>query len=162
VLFYLLRNGLKFLANFTEWAKRLLAWLAGLFGGPKPQLETEPDAGKGKRMARPRPFASFRNPFLDGTAEQLAPEEVVRYSFEALESWAYERGYGRQPQETPLEFAERVALEVPALEAEARGIAGLYARAAYARGRLPSGCLDTVRQFWTRLLRVEEAPLSAG
>src|SRR5207237_9927374 len=121
----------------------------------------EVDAGNRKKRARPRPFASFKDPFQDGTAERLAPEEVVRYSFEALESWAYERGYGRQPQETPLEFAERVALEVPALEAEARGVAGLYARAAYARGRLPAGCLGTVEQFWSRLLRVEEAALSA-
>jgi hypothetical protein len=158
-LFYLLRNGLKFLANFTDWAKRLLAWWAGLFGR-KPQTDPEADAGKREKVARPRPFATFRNPFQDGTAERLAPEEVVRYSFEALESWAWERGYGRQPQETPLEFAERVAIEVPALEAEARGVAGLYARAAYARGRLPSGCLTTVEQFWSHLLRLEEAPLS--
>src|SRR5207302_8131054 len=133
VLFYLLGNGLKFLANFTNCAKRLLAWCAGLFGGRKSQADSEAGAGKREKVARPRPFAAFRNPFEDGTAAQLAPEEVVRYSFEALESWAWERGYGRQPQETPLEFAERVAIEVPALEAEARGVAGLYARAAYAR-----------------------------
>src|SRR5260370_1921964 len=37
VIFFVLRSGLKFLANFTDWAKRLLAaiqaWWAGLFGG---------------------------------------------------------------------------------------------------------------------------------
>src|SRR5262249_37388026 len=37
VLFYLFTRGLSFLANFTDWARRLLeawrAWWAGLFGG---------------------------------------------------------------------------------------------------------------------------------
>ena len=52
-----------------------------------------------------------------------------------------EKPLGRAQQETPLEYAERLVGEVPALEQEARGLAGLYARAAYARGRLPAGCL---------------------
>jgi hypothetical protein len=165
VLFFIFRSGLKFLANFTNWARQLLAalqaWWAGLFGKGAEKVQADLEAEMQARAKRPRPFAAFRNPFHDGSAEQLAPEEVVRYSFEALQSWAWERDLGRQPQETPLEFAERLIIEVPAMETEARGLAGLYARAAYARGRLNPGCLATVKQFWNRLETVEEKPLSA-
>ncbi|HMC90030.1 MAG TPA: DUF4129 domain-containing protein, partial [Gemmataceae bacterium] len=164
VIFFILRSGLKFLANFTDWAKRLLAaiqaWWAGLFGGAKEKTDADAENEAAGETSRRRPFASFRNPFQDGTAEQLAPEEVVRYSFEALQAWACERGLDRASQETPLEFAERLIAEYPALEGEGRGLAGLYARAAYARGRLNPGCLGTVKQFWTRLEQVTERPLS--
>ncbi|HEV3081622.1 MAG TPA: DUF4129 domain-containing protein [Gemmataceae bacterium] len=164
VIFFILRSGLKFLANFTDWAKRLLAaiqaWWAGLFGGAKEKTAAELESEAGPQGSRRRPFASFRNPFEDGTADQLPPEEVVRYSFDALQSWAGERGLDRAPQETPLEFAERLIAEYPALEVEGRGLAGLYARAAYARGRLNPGCLGTVKQFWSRLEAVSERPLS--
>jgi hypothetical protein len=47
-----------------------------------------------------------------------------------------EHSLGRQPGETPLEFAERLSLEIPGLEDEVRSLAGLYVRLAYARGSL--------------------------
>jgi len=85
----------------------------------------------------------------------------VRYSFEALQSWAWERNLGRGPAETPREFVERVVAEVPGLDREARGLGALYARVAYARGNLGPAALDPLRQFWLRLTEVTERPLSA-
>src|SRR5262249_19063851 len=119
---------------------------------------TEPAAAT-KRP--PRPFRSFRNPFEDGSAERLPPDEVVRYTFMALHSWAYERDLGREPDETPLEFAGRVGAEVPGLDEYARRLATLYARAVYARGTLPASSLAAVRQFWDKLEAVVEQPMSA-
>ncbi len=161
VVFFLLRSGLQFLANFTDWAKRLLAWWQGLFARSKAPVGSPADEDELARIAPPRPFASFHNPFVDGRAEQLSPDELARYSFEALQSWAWERELGRQPEETPLEFAERLVVEVPALEADARRLASLYARVAYARGSLTRGCLGTLRQFWQRLDSLDEKPVSA-
>ncbi|TMQ31827.1 MAG: DUF4129 domain-containing protein [Planctomycetota bacterium] len=164
VLFFVLRSGLRFLANFTDWARRLLAmlsaWWAGLFGG-KGGAEMESAAATAERKARPRPFASFHNPFLDGSAQQQSPEEVVRYSFEALHSWAWERGLGRQPEETPIEFADRLVQDFPAMDTQTRRLASLYARVAYAHGRLTPASLGAVKEFWDRLQAVEEKPLSA-
>jgi hypothetical protein len=165
VLFFLLRAGLQFLANFTNWAKQLLdAWRAfweRLFGAGRKDAQGGGDSGDGEvAPARPRPFVSFHNPFVDGSAENFPPDEVVRYTFMALQSWAWERGLGRQPQETPLEFAARIGIEVPGLEADARRLAALYARAVYARGSLPADSLAAVRQFWERLEAVAEQPLS--
>jgi hypothetical protein len=155
VLFFVLTRGLQFLANFTDWARRLLdtlrAWWAGLFGGAGSDASEDSTADEAEPAHRPRPFASFGNPFLDGRAEQLSPDELARYSFEALQAWAWERDLGRNPEETPLEFAERLAAEVPALEASSRRLAALYARSLYARGRLPASCLTVLREFWQHL-----------
>ena len=85
----------------------------------------------------------------------------MRYSFEALHSWAWERGLGRQPEETPIEFADRLVQDFPAMDTQTRRLASLYARVAYAHGRLTPASLGAVKEFWNRLQAVEEKPLSA-
>lgn len=160
----LLKALLQFLANFTSWARGLLDSLRslwqGLFGWlhrEAPVVEVAEETGP----TPPAPFASFANPFRDGRAGHLSPEELVRYSFAALEAWAQERDLGREQGETPFEFAGRVAEEVPSLETEVRQLAALFARAAYAPGPLPSSSHEILRQFWQRLDAVAEQPLSA-
>jgi hypothetical protein len=164
--FIVLRALLRFLSNFTDWAKRLLAALQGLwdalFGWIWRDSFSEEKKAEPVAPARPpRPFASYRNPFWDGGSNQTSPEALVRYSFEALEAWAREHALPRGAEETPLEFGLRLGEEVPGLAEQARGLTVLYARAAYARGRLPVSCVDSVRQFWQRLEEIQEAPLSA-
>jgi hypothetical protein len=158
----ILRSGLRFLANFTSWARRLLdalqAWWEGLFG--RGEAEPEAETEKSVHMPRPRPFASFTNPFLDGRDAQLSADALTRYSFEALQAWAWEQGLGRRRGETPLEFAERLGTDVPRLETEVRSLAGLYVRLAYARSSLTPGCLGLLKQFWQRLEGVEERSIS--
>jgi hypothetical protein len=167
VVFFVLRGGLQFLANFTDWARRLLeAWRnfwANLFGGRKPERAAEAEAGdEAESEGVPeRPFADFANPFDSGAAGRWPARELVKYTFAALQAWARERDLGRQPGETPQEFSERVAGEVPALEADVCRLAALYARAVYARGGLPGNTAEVVRQFWERLERVASQPLSA-
>jgi hypothetical protein len=164
VLFFVLRSGLQFLANFTDWARRLLdAWRnfwANLFGGGRKTTEEEEQVEREEQPLRERPFASFRNPFAGGRIGMAMPE-LIRYTFAAAQAWARERDLGRQPGETPLEFAGRVGAEVPALEADLQRLAILYARAVYGRGGLPGDSLEMLRQFWQRLEAVAEQALSA-
>lgn len=75
----------------------------------------------------------------------------MKYSFAALEAWAWEHEQGRDPQETPLEFAGRLAKEHQSLETSAPRLAGLYARLAYARGALPEASRAHVEEFWRQL-----------
>jgi hypothetical protein len=165
VLFVLFRSGLQFLAGFTDWARRLLdAWnnfWASLFGGrragKKSEEEEEAEAGRPERVV---PFSAFPNPFAGGPAGMATPE-LVKYTFAALQAWARERDLGRQPGETALEFTERLGDELPALEAELRRLAALYARAVYARGGLPPNAVELVRQFWEKLEAFAEQPMSA-
>jgi hypothetical protein len=166
VVFHLMRSGLNWLANFTKWARDLLdslrAFWERLFGKREKVTGSDSAAEPIATTVRPpRPFSSFRNPFDDGSASRMPPEEVIRYTFAALQAWAHERELGRPPEETPLEFAARVGDEVPALDAEARQLALLYASAVYACDRLPKHCIETVRRFWSKLETVAEQPLSA-
>lgn len=164
VLFFVLRSGLQFLANFSDWARRLLDALrnfwANLFGGRRQTVEEEEASEQEEERLRERPFASFRNPFADGRSRMALPE-LIRYTFAAAQAWARERDLGRQPGETPLEFADRIGTEVPALEKDLHRLAVLYARAVYARGGLPADSLEVLEQFWERLEAVAEQPLSA-
>jgi hypothetical protein len=164
VLVFVLRGGLRYLANFTQWARDLLnalrRWWEGLFGGGGRQEDEAvvEDAGGGPP---PRPFAAYLNPFVDGSAERRSPQELLRYTFAALQAWAWEHDLGRQIGETPLEFADRLGGEIPALEAAVRRLAALYARATYGKEGMPANTVEVVRQFWQRLEQSVEQPLSA-
>jgi hypothetical protein len=166
VLFIVLRSGLKFLANFTHWARRLLAALQafwqGLWGGWGGKGRAGADGTEEAPEAPPRPFASFANPFTSGGAERMSHGQLVRYTFEALQALARERGLERQAGETPLEFAQRLGEEFPALETEVRRLAVFYVQIAYARGSLTKACRDPLRRFWRLLAEVAERPLSAA
>lgn len=147
---------LKYLAPFTQWARNLLEaisnWWASLFGR-KPRVSREAavmELPKGPQ--RPPPFTEYSNPFADGSAERRDAEELVRYTFEALDSWAWDRGHGRRPDETPLEFAARLGAEFEAIENSFRRFAALFARSAYAFGELPRDTKPFLEQFWEELV----------
>jgi hypothetical protein len=164
VLVFVLRGGLRYLANFTQWARDLLNALRrlweSLFGwGVRPEEEIlVEDPGGGPP---PRPFTAYRNPFADGSSERRSPRELLQYSFAALQAWAWEHDLGRQTGETPLEFADRLGGEIPPLETAVRRLAALYARATYGKEGVPGNTVDVVRQFWQRLEQTAEQPLSA-
>jgi hypothetical protein len=161
---FLLRGGLRYLANFFDWARRLLeslrAFWDGLFGPRRTEAACEGGEAE-ERRAPPRPFRSYGNPFRNGRAEEMSPAELVRYSFEALEAWAFEHDLPRMTDETPIEFANRVGGDVPALEGEAKRLAALYARVLYAKGGVPANWRGVAEQFWDKMGAVAEQPLSA-
>jgi hypothetical protein len=165
VVLYALRAGLGFLAGFTDWAKRLLdAWnrfWEGLFAQRKPAGGEGEEESSGEPEERHQPFSDFANPFETGAADDWSVEELVSYTFTAMQAWARERDLARRPGETPLEFSERVGNELPALEQELKRLTALYVRAMYARGGMPGNTREVVRQFWAKLERVTVAPLSA-
>jgi hypothetical protein len=147
---------LNYLAPFTAWAQRLLDairnWWANLFAGkpkaPRAAEALEREAGP----VRPPPFSVFSDPFASGTADGRDPAELVEYTFEALDSWAWDRGHGRTADETPLEFAARLGAEFPDHAADFRRLAGAYARVAYADGRVPDGTLNLLEAVWDRMV----------
>jgi hypothetical protein len=161
--YFLFRHGLKFLANFTTWAKQLLEFLnnfwARLFGWTIPVREPDIIEEFDNVQKPARPFAEFQNPFESGEARRLSPDELVKYSFAALEAWAWEHSRGRDPQETPLEFARRLSEHYQSLETDAPRLATLYARLAYARGALPAASREHVAEFWKHLELAQDEAL---
>jgi hypothetical protein len=149
VLWFVARH----LAGGSDFARRLFEALSSfwrsLFGGSAPEMEDFEEAVVVQE--RPRPFDDFRNPFTDGSAARRSPEDLVRYSFAALEAWAVERDRPRRPDETPLEFGDRLRTEVPTVGEDAARLAALYARLAYARRRVPEACRPQLETFWRKL-----------
>jgi hypothetical protein len=141
------------LAGASGWARRLFeslsAFWRALFGQAAPVSEEIEEAVV--VQDRPRPFAHFRNPFADGSAAGRSPAELVRYSFSALEAWAFERDLPRRPDETPLEFADRVGGAEPDLAEESCRLTGLYVGVAYGRRRLSDASRVQVEAFWRKL-----------
>jgi hypothetical protein len=155
---FVLGGGLRYLANFSEWAQRLLAawrrFWAALFGGLPGKVPVH-DADAHTGQAPRRPFQAFSNPFLDGRADALPPADLVRHSFEALEAWAQECDLGRGAVETPIEFTDRLAGEAPGLEEQTKRLGVLYACVLYARGTMPPDWRTAAEEFWKQL---ESAP----
>lgn len=144
---------LKYLGNFTGWAKGLLDWFRGLFGKKpaKTKAEVEEEAAAEEELERPPPFSAFDNPFADGTAKSRSARELAEYTFAAFDAWAWDRDLGRQPDETPSEFAARVAEEHPDLEEPGKVLADLYVMAMYSRKDLPADAKKKLAAFWVAL-----------
>jgi hypothetical protein len=154
VAIVVLRSGLGFLANFTGWAARLLAalsaWWNGWFGEKAKRQEMTSPAEAREPM---RPFAVFANPFANGAASNMSPDDLVQYTFDAVQSWAAERGLGRHADETPFEFTERLVHELPELQEGLEALAEAYGRMAYAGVRLPEAVRSPMQALWARLER---------
>ncbi len=99
----------------------------------------------------PRPFSSYVNPFNAGLDHQLTPDDLIVYSFEALEAWAYEQEMARAPHETPMEFATRVGVAQAQLGPDAARLVGYYAAIVYGQRGFQSEVLPPLRQFWRAL-----------
>jgi len=127
------------------------AFWASLFGGKQGPKEAAGEEAAGEVKPAPRPFADYADPFAAGWAERWSPDELVRYSFAALEAWGREHGCPRGPEQTPYEFAENVGDRAKHLGRLCRKMADLYSRAAYAPGTLPATSVAPLRDFWQQL-----------
>jgi hypothetical protein len=78
--------------------------------------------------------------------------ELVDYTFLALDSWAWDRGSGREPMETPLEFARRLGEEFPDLAELLSRFAKAYARVTYSEFPLPDDTLAMLEEVWEGLI----------
>jgi hypothetical protein len=145
----LIRYGRQLLAGFQQLLASWRKLLESLLGRkPHPAAETELTEAAQPRLPS---FADFPNPFERAIRGVRTPEEVVAYSFRALEAWAAEQGTRRQPQETPWEFADRLGSMHAEVARPVRELATLFARLNYGNQRLPATCLPTVRTFWDAL-----------
>ncbi|SIO64824.1 protein of unknown function [Singulisphaera sp. GP187] len=138
------------------------ALLGGLwFGGPRaPKPKQKAEASTAPEPPA-RPFASFANPFDTGLDRQFTPDDLVVYSFEALEAWAYEHDLGRSPHETPTEFVRRLGEARPALGSDAVRLASYFVAITYGRRGFNADVLLPLRKFW-RAIEAGGSPALAG
>jgi hypothetical protein len=166
IAFYVL---LALVIGYLAWRNReAVAWgvadfwravgtfLASLFGGRRATSgDGEPD--EALSTARRSTFADFSDPFLGGRAAKLAPVELVRYTFEAFEAWAGDRGRPRTPDQTPQELVRSALPPQTPMYAEARQMAQLYSEAAYASTTLSRDAAARLQSLW-QMMRTHSPP----
>jgi Domain of unknown function (DUF4129) len=98
-----------------------------------------------------RAFAAYENPFVTGSDRVWSPEQLILYSYEALQVWAEEQGVKPQPQRTAREYCHGLGKKFPEVDSELNRLSVLYGHAAYGM-KLPENCdLEPVKQLWRHL-----------
>ena len=125
------------LAAWRSFLQELRNFWNRLFGVQRPRGVSARDAEQ--LEIPPAPFSSYADPFATGIAGRYSMTELVRYTFEAFEAWSREHGCPRHADQTPHELARDVSKLNAHIAVDARNLAELYSRAAYARGELSPG-----------------------
>jgi len=149
-LYWLVRSWKTVMAAWAQFLKELAELWRRLFGG-KPTPKEEAAAAEEQSKPAPRPFADFADPFATGMAGRYSPDELVKYTFEAVEAWARENGFPRGPEQTPHEFARQLARAAQSLGGNSRTLADLYCYVAYSPGRLRAEGTEALAQLWQQL-----------
>lgn len=123
-------------------------WLAALRLALASGKRTVPPAGSGAGKRRSPAFNDYPDPFANGTAARMTPEQLVTYSFDALQVWAADAGRPRPPEQTPVEFGSALIRSFPEIAEEVQSAIRLYVRTAYA-GAVPSSeAVQDLRRLW--------------
>lgn len=134
----------------VHFLQNLWAELLGMFGR-KPVAVAEGEEEADEPVTPPRPFSAFSDPFRSGKAAQSSPSELLQYTFEALQAWAFENNCGRTPDQTPMEFGQRLQSRRLKISAEAHEVSLLYAQVAYGDHRPDDSSVATLQKLWRKL-----------
>ena len=146
VLYFVWRYRAEVLAALRDFLSGWRDFWDGLFGRRRPRSRAEEQPVMISVPAAP--FSTFADPFATGVARRYPIDELVRYTFEAFEAWAREHGCQREPEQTAHELARDVSKLNAPMAADAKNMAELYARVAYAEGELPDGALQQLEHAW--------------
>ncbi|MGD0812339.1 MAG: DUF4129 domain-containing protein [Verrucomicrobiota bacterium] len=135
-----------------EMARSILAALAQFIRNLfdlMPSRKPASNAEAAPVTARFNSFAEYTNPFFTAKDRAWPPEQIILYSYEAVQAWAKELGIASRPEETAREFCGRLGEQRPELDLDT--LARLYSHAAYGK-KLPPQCdLEPIRELWRRL-----------
>jgi hypothetical protein len=139
----LLEMARSIIAAITEFFRKFLY----LTSSRKPAKPTGPVFVRAKLSS----FAEYKNPFFAARDYAWPPEQIIIYSYEAVQVWAKEQGTAARPEETAREFCVRLGERHPELDAPLSQLARLYAHAAYGTKLPPNSDLEPIKELW-RLL----------
>jgi hypothetical protein len=146
--YFLFRHRREVLAKLRDLWGALGEMVTSLFGWLRKKPAEPERPGMPADVPKLPGFDSFANPFTSGAVQQMRPEEVVSYTFEALQAWAVGRGRVRTPDQTPMEFAQQIGGEIPGLLEQAGTLARWYTRIAYAGYQPSPENLDALAGLW--------------
>lgn len=147
ILFMVVRGWAGISQGFRKWLEKLLA----------KKKDVQPVAPNTELAAatasRPgRPFSSFDNPFEVGQADRQSDDELVSYTFSALEAWGREHGQARTADETAIEYARLIGDTDETLRDPALKLSGHMMRIAYSASRRTSPKVrGDLRELWRQM-----------
>ncbi len=145
VLFFLIRHRHAILTALRKFWSDLMS----LFGRKSP---TETKSVVVEEPLQPtKPFGRFRNPFSSGEAQQQSPEQLVNYTYQAMEAWAFEKGFPRTVDQTPNEFARALGESIPEVAQDAPRVTRIYSTLAYTNADAPTDTHEAVARLWDKL-----------
>ncbi|HEX6963239.1 MAG TPA: DUF4129 domain-containing protein [Lacipirellula sp.] len=97
---------------------------------------------------RRRAFREFTDPFASGAHRRMPPVELVRYTFDAFEAWAGDRGRVRSPDQTPMELVRGALPPQSPMYTQARQLVQLYNEAAYSAGAVSREAAERLQALW--------------
>ncbi len=134
--------------------RNFVAMLLGLFRSSATLLPA------GSKTREVRPFKLFKNPFLTGGDRVWSAEQLIVYSYEALQSWAVEQEAPRGSPQTPREFCRQLGVEMPEAATALEQLAFLYGHVAYGASVPNNFNREQLRSLWN--LMSSPRPKSSG
>jgi hypothetical protein len=147
ILFFLIRHRHAILAGL----KKFWADIMKLFGRREKEAKEAAKTADNGPVRPAQPFRKFRNPFMTGMARKATPEELIAYSFRAMEAWAFEHDLPRKGDETPMEFGDWLGENAEHLSLSAPQVARIYSTVAYTREPAPEDTQEVIRELWLRM-----------
>ena len=141
--------GYRYRAVIVEALRKAAAaireFFAALLGLGSTNANATPPGGRATEV---RSFKPFKNPFLTGGDRVWSPEQLIRYSFEALQNWALERAAPEGTPQTPREFCRQLGGEIPEAAAALDHLAFLYGHVAYGASVPANLDREQLRLLW--------------
>lgn len=131
------------IAAIREFLRKLL----DLVPARKPARSSAPE------FVRPRhsSFSEYKNPFFATGEQAWPPEQIMIYTYEAVQAWAREQGTTVRPELTAREFCRDLSGQHPDLASHFNHLARLYAYAAYGKRLPPGSDLEPIKELWRRM-----------
>jgi hypothetical protein len=146
-LFFIIRHRAPILAALKQFWEDLMQ----LFGRRSASKKVSKAAQSTVPKKPDMPFRKFQNPFLTGAAHRQSPEELINYSYRAMEAWAYEHELPRTLDQTPVEFGEVLSENAPEIAEAAPQLSQIYSEIAYTNEPAPEESVEVARLLWTQL-----------
>jgi hypothetical protein len=126
------------------WAS-ILKFFADLFGGLGSAEKTAAAVSAPPKVPS---FKRFKNPFLTGGDRIWPPEQLIVYSYEALQSWAIDKVDSKGSPQTARELCEQLGTELPEAKTELDHLAYLYGHVVYGTTLPASYDPEKLRRIW--------------
>jgi hypothetical protein len=144
VAWWIFRRREMLLQMWREFWAALAQFFRNLFGFRL----TLPGTGRQRHLSKPRLFVEYQNPFLSGQETNLTPQQLILYSYEALQCWAVEQEITGSPEQTAREFCRQLSGSFLEIAPELNHLAFVHGHASYGTSIPNSYRPELLKQLW--------------